>query len=284
MHSARILQNCVTMRATPTDSIDADDRTGVLAPSNLARFDARWIAPDPRVRDVIDTYWTVTWALAEGDGIRQRIIDHPSVTFSIEEGDVAAPLVVSATRATAWSRVIAGTGTVFAMRLRPAGLAVLSDLDPGRLRGEHPLTPELDPRAHAALAEIAAGGPGAADAVVARLLAERPPSDQHLLANAAVDLLTAEPRVRAGAEVAAALHVGERTLQRALRATIGRGPAEVARRIRLQEVVRRLTQGDAVAAIAGDLGYVDQAHLANEFRRTAGVTPGQYGRELRATA
>lgn len=52
---------------------------------------------------------------------------------------------------------------------------------------------------------------------------------------------------------------------------------EIARRVRLQEVVRRLSaEKSDIARLAIELGYVDQAHLTNDFRRVANVTPGAY--------
>ena len=63
--------------------VEAAERSGILHPSNVERFSARWIAPGADVRDVIDTYWTAEWQLAEGETIDQRIIDHPSITLSI---------------------------------------------------------------------------------------------------------------------------------------------------------------------------------------------------------
>ena len=59
------------------------------------------------------------------------------------------------------------------------------------------------------------------------------------------------------------------------------GPKAVARRIRLQEVVRRLSLPDAdVSAIAAALDYTDQAHLIRDFKGVAGTTPGQYIRAM----
>ena len=82
------------------------------------------------------------------------------------------------------------------------------------------------------------------------------------------------------AEVVAELDVSQRTLQRCLRATLGITPFEVARRIRLQEVVRRLSApGATISTVAIDLGYADQAHLTNEFRAVTSLTPARYIRD-----
>ncbi len=255
-------------------------------PSNLARFEAEWVKPAEAVRDVVDTYWAVRWDLPPGDVVTQRIVDFPAVTLSIEEGDVPAPFVLSVVRPGAWSRDIRGRGAVFALRLRPAGLRVLSDLGVTAVASEFAITAGTDARAHAVLQTIASASGVAeraarADETVLRMLNRRPLGRAQLIANAALDALTASPRTRSGEAVAAELGTSERTLQRALRATIGIGPNDAARRIRMQEVVRRLSEPAAdIAVIAAELGYVDQAHLTHEFRRTTGTTPGRYLREL----
>ena len=266
--------------------VAAVERSGILHPSNIDRFSARWIAPAEDLRDVIDTYWTAEWHLPDGEAIDQRIIDHPSITLSIERGDVLAPFAVSSVRAKAWRRTITGTGDVFALRLRPAGVAALTDLDPASLTGERALV-SGDHRALRLLEEIgeatgATRRSERADELIRELFLERPLTQQQRLANAAIDLLTARPQVRPLQETAAALGSSSRTLHRALARTVGRGPAEIARRIRLQEVVRRLSSQDAsISEVAAELGYTDQAHLTNEFRRVTGMTPGGYlGKKL----
>lgn len=257
-----------------------------MVPSNLARFHAEWAQPSSAVRDVVDTYWAVHWHLPPGEAVTQRIVDFPAVTLSIEEGDVPAPFVMTKVRPGAWSRVISGHGSVFAIRLRPAGLAVVSDLDVLTANDEHMITRHDDERAHGLLQAISredstAERAARADDLIGELIRQRPVTKARALANTALDALTASPRVRTGSSIAAELGTSERTLQRALRSTIGVGPNEVARRVRLQEVVRRLsTPGSDTAATAADLGYVDQAHLINEFRAVAGTTPGRYVRDL----
>jgi AraC-like DNA-binding protein len=48
--------------------------------------------------------------------------------------------------------------------------------------------------------------------------------------------------------------------------------------IRLEEARRRLQQGQTIAAVAADLGFVDQSHLHRRFRARFGVTPAQWRR------
>lgn len=270
--------------------IDAAERSGVLHPARLGRFAAHWFEPAAEVTAVADRYWHVRWDLGD-EGVDQAVIDLPVVTVTIESGDVPAPFVATGLQSRAWSRRIAGEGDVFAIRLRPAGLRVVSDLTPQQLLDAAvPVTPQLDPRLHGALTEVArettpAGRARASDAMLARLMAERPLGPDQVLANAVVELLVAGPRGRATAALADELGVGERTMQRALAATLGRGPKWVARRVRLQEVARALAvEDDDLSGLALELGYTDQAHLTSDFRVTSGLTPAAYRRSLRTMA
>ena len=278
----------VDLDCDPRESpIRPQERTGVLAPDNLTRYHAHWVTPDPAVADVVDQYWHVSWNLGDRS-IDQRIIDAPAVTLTVEEGDVPAPLMITGVQARAWHRTIHRHGRVFAVRLRPAGLAVLGALSPQRLANTTlPLTEELDAGLHALMRRVAAhptpqARTQAADEAIRARLADRPLSEGGLLANRVVDELRSRLHRRTGDSLPAALHVSERTIQRCLRATLGRGPRWVGHRIRLQEVVLALTaRPDAdLATIAADFGFADQSHLAGAFRAACGMSPSAYRRSL----
>ena len=82
-------------------NIDDGERSGVLVPANLARFDAQWVAAAGTVGDVVDTYWSVRWRLAPHEAVAQKIVDFPAITLSIESGDVPAPFLITAVLALA---------------------------------------------------------------------------------------------------------------------------------------------------------------------------------------
>ena len=79
-------------------------------------------------------------------------------------------------------------------------------------------------------------------------------------------------------DAAERLRVSARTLQRLAHRTVGLSPAAVIRRRRLQEAAQRVREepGVALAEIAAELGYADQAHLANDFRSVLGFTATEY--------
>jgi AraC-like DNA-binding protein len=68
-------------------------------------------------------------------------------------------------------------------------------------------------------------------------------------------------------------------LLRAFRAAYGLTPHAYAEHRRLQEARTLLRQGMRPADAALEVGFVDQSHFTNRFKRVTGVTPGRYGRD-----
>lgn len=58
-------------------------------------------------------------------------------------------------------------------------------------------------------------------------------------------------------------------------------PMQYFRQLRLIEARKRLRLGDSPARIAVDLGFFDQAHLSNAFRKVMGASPWSYSSMLR---
>lgn len=82
----------------------------------------------------------------------------------------------------------------------------------------------------------------------------------------------------------------ERQRQRQYRTQVGVTPKQAQRIQRvhdaLQQIRNALETGDKVglAALAAELGYADQAHLAHEMRALVGLSPSQFGSRLSDTA
>ena len=65
----------------------------------------------------------------------------------------------------------------------------------------------------------------------------------------------------------------ERELQRACRRWLGLSPKAFLRIERVWAARAEIRAGAALATVAADLGYADQAHLTREVRALLGVTP-----------
>ncbi len=101
------------------------------------------------------------------------------------------------------------------------------------------------------------------------------------LARRAVRLLETED-VRI-ASVAKRLGVTPRHLRRAFVESVGIGPKDFARTVRLNRAVRDATVASDWGRIAVEAGYYDQAHLIADFRELVGVTPGAFVRGAAAS-
>ncbi|EAU64414.1 transcriptional regulator, AraC family [Stigmatella aurantiaca DW4/3-1] len=94
------------------------------------------------------------------------------------------------------------------------------------------------------------------------------------LARRAVRLLEGdEVRVES---VAKQLGVTARHLRRAFTESVGIGPKDFARAVRLQRAVGMAANSKDWGRIAASSGYYDQAHLIADFRELVGLTPGAF--------
>jgi AraC-like DNA-binding protein len=87
------------------------------------------------------------------------------------------------------------------------------------------------------------------------------------------------------AQLAAALHLSPRTLQRRL-TEAGRPLGRLLAETRLQTAARLLCQpdGPGLAQIGFLCGYADQPHFTRSFARAVGTTPASYRAQFRAGA
>jgi AraC-like DNA-binding protein len=93
------------------------------------------------------------------------------------------------------------------------------------------------------------------------------------------------PAARDLVSLARALGVSPAHLSRVFRAETGSSLTKFRNRVRVSRVLARLEAGDAdLAAIAGDLGFADQAHLTRTVRATLGITPARVRRAFGAQA
>lgn len=88
----------------------------------------------------------------------------------------------------------------------------------------------------------------------------------------ALQALASGPRVTAACR---ALGVSERSLERLLQAATARSPRYWQGLARARRAAAALAGGQALAEIAADHGYADQAHMNRAFRRWFATTPAR---------
>ncbi|WP_295011552.1 helix-turn-helix domain-containing protein [uncultured Microbacterium sp.] len=254
---------------------------GVLYPSRLPQFHR--LPPSPAARELIGWCWIPEWDIEPGRSSRQDVVAYPALNLVVERNGVV--LVGATTRGS--HRDLAGRGWAVGALLRPAAVPALTDA-PAALLDRAVLLDE--PGLHGAVVAAMDSGDGhreRAAAVLCAWLVARvgatpgaglpTPAQQ---ANAMSEMLMTDPDVRTPEQAATRLAVSVRTLQRLAHRHVGLSPAAMIRRRRLQEAAERIRVDPAtdLATLAADLGYADQAHLANDFRAVLGFTPSAYRR------
>lgn len=245
------------------------------------------LPPGEDVADLVRHYWIPLWDLPAGRTERQIVLGYPACNLVVEPH--AVTLAGPTTRAS--HRDLSDSGWAVGALLRPAaGPALLS----AGITGEPVSVADLVDREvtvdtgdigdlrDAVTVAMSRGDVADAVAAVEDFLRglRRAVTDDGLLANRMQDVVEGLP-VRTVDEVARALAVSPRTLQRLARTCIGLSPSTMIRRRRLQDaadVVRREPGAD-LATVAAEHGYADHAHLTREFRDVLGFTPSQYRTE-----
>lgn len=238
----------------------------------------------------IEHFWSVRWDVTGEPARRSRVISYPAMHLTAEwgmPGEVRHGLRLPATIvhgviSKVFEIGLSGHGEVVGARFTPDGFAAWTGLDAAKytdraLPAEDVLGPELS-SLHKVLAD------GTLDERVDRLRAilrdHRPaPSasaDDELAV--LIQKMASDDTLIRVEQLAELTGRSIRTLQRRFRHGIGVGPKWVLARYRLQEAAFLLeTDPDVdLADLAVRLGWYDQAHLTNDFRRMLGETPGQY--------
>ena len=262
------------------EPLDRDSR-GILhpatAPIALDRF-----PPSGAAARFVDRYWVSSWNLPAGVRHEQQVLVHPVVNV-VFEADGAIAGGVDTGR---FAVVLEGSGRALGVMFRPGGfhpflrgpLGSLTDTSVPLVRVA-PLA-GLEEVVTPLVADLAVP-PSVLAETVAAALAPLIPADRQPCETTTqwAELAVRDRSLTRVEDLAAAVGVGVRTLQRAFTEHIGIGPKWFLRRYRIYEAGEQVARHAEVvdwAGLAADLGYADQAHLTREFTAAFGLPPAQY--------
>ena len=261
----------------------ASSRRPLEPPRGVLRSDradgllvGRRIAPCEALAPFVHHFWAVAWDLRTP--FTAEILSHPSARLTVEHGH--RPEIVGA-RTARTHATRRGVGRAFGVTFRPAAFqqllrAPMSTLTDRALPVATVLGEDGEAWARALL-----DAPEFAETVSmaeAFLTTRLEPLDP--LAASTRDIterMKSDPSLLRSRDVAAALDVDVRSLQRRFRHYVGVGPKWVIRLYRLLEAAEQLKSESPppLAALAASLGYADQAHFARDFKAVVGETPAR---------
>lgn len=251
---------------------------GILHTARAAgAFTLRRMAPHDGVAHLVERYWAVQWDLGTRTHT-QRVLPHPCVNLVFEPEPFVYGMAPGVD-----ARLLSGAGGVLGVKFRPGMFHAYHPVPAATLLGKRVPAADIFGPSISALARTLTGS---VDADAARLDAyflDRVVAldDTARLVTAAVSrMLQAPPGARVE-DVALALGIHVRSLQRHLAQRVGVTPKWMLSRYRVHEAAQRLEEGPVRdwAALALELGYCDQAHFIHDFGAALGQTPAQYARE-----
>ncbi|GAA4306449.1 helix-turn-helix domain-containing protein [Actinomadura luteofluorescens] len=261
---------------------------GILhARTGLERFRIERLEPPTALAPFVANFWVLRWDLRGRPPHRQRVLTRPSVHLTF-----TSYLTAGTTRARIAGVVrdgfveeIHGEGRVVGAAFRPGGFRPFMDAPVSTLTGRFPGVDDVFGGEGLTLAEEVFAIADASEAVgrlAAFLSGLRPePDPAAAKAAAVVERIAARPGLVRVGELAEAVGLSTRSLQRLFHEYVGIGPKWVIRRFRMQEAAERAASGTGVdwADLAAELGYADQAHFTRDFTAAVGTPPGRYARE-----
>jgi len=227
------------------------------------------LAPPPDLAPYVDRFWARTTLRADPARMH-RVLPDGCVDVIVRVDRGRAVLVGTMTRAITMPEAPA---ELIAVRFRPGAAGAVVRCALHELTDRDVAVDELG-LAGDALVERIVDAPGLAGRIAvlaawlrARLAGAACPDPR---ISQAVRLLCGAARVE---EVARDVGVTRQHLARAFRREVGISPKALARIARMQRAAAALGRGRPLARLAVELGYFDQAHLANELRALSGATP-----------
>lgn len=268
-----------------TGRTSAEPRSkGLLTPRPDAPVTIGRHAPSPDAEAFVRHYWIPRWSLPAGATVRQEVLEYPTANLVVEPLPVGPEGLLYRAHRGLGVQTLSGEGWGFGVLLRPGVARGWAGASVRTLPSATPLTrlpgfPEAAEVAARIAGRMAAGDDeGAIAAFEAGIAAlPRPDADAELV-DAIVAAVETDRALRRVEQLADRFGLGVRHLQRLVAGHIGFGPKWLIQRYRLQEAAAALRSDDppALAALAAELGYADQAHFSREFRAVVGATPGAY--------
>jgi len=253
------------------------------------------IPPAPSLAPWVECFWSIR--AVDALAIPNRVLPDGCSDLIVGIRNDPTPMVVGTMRTAAVVTMV-GQVDLFGIRLHPGAALPLLGAPLGELTDRSVPLAELWGSGAEALAGASEPAPlteraARAERLLQQRLAQRLAGSTH--ARRGDEAMVAEAvslmrRARGGVgvgQVAAALGVGQRRLERAFDRSVGLSPKALGRVLRFRRALRDMGRGregaggSGWAALAIAAGYADQSHFIREFKALAGLTPSRYLAERR---
>ena len=234
-------------------------------------------APPSALAGWVEHFWMESWEVRGPVPQIRVVLPHPCVHLVFAPGRSR----IYGVQLSRFVRELKGDDRILGVKFRPGAFYPFFHKPVSRIVNTALPAQQVFPNAVTAEKSVLACGDDQAmvDAAAQFLMACLPPLDANVdTACKIVEEIANDRCVTRVEHVTALCGLQERTLQRLFHRYVGASPRWVIKRYRVYDVLNQLTAGMPVAwaALAQDMGYFDQSHFNNDFRKLVGCAPGEY--------
>jgi AraC-like DNA-binding protein len=241
----------------------------------------RRYAPPIELADWIEHFWLEEWLFDSLAPQTREVLPHPSVQL------VFAPnrSRVYGVQLGRFVRQLVGKNRIFGIKFRPGAFYPFLRKPVSSIANASISVTEIFPDAANVEREVLAccHGGDMAQAATHFLMANLPSRDPYAdRVRPIVEAIASDSSITRVEHLIARWDIHERTLQRSFDRYVGASPRWVIKRYRIYEALESVGAGvpAAWAGLAQNLGYFDQAHFRNDFKKLVGCSPSEYARPL----
>lgn len=257
----------------------------LLHPKETAKlYSFRTYEPAEALRPFVSQYWIMRWDLTDQKPYIAEVIPsaYTNLTFMPEGARVTG---VTTGR---YTYELKGAGAIVGAMFKPGGLHAFYGKSVYGLTDTHVAAAEIFSQADATYNTrmLAATDTSATKAFDKLLCAYAPTVDANFrIVSGVLRHIESlhQPSVQDAVSYAG---LSKRRIEEVFREYVGVGVKWVILRTRLIKAVQfaSCTEKPRWTSVAHELGYTDQSHFINDFKRTIGKTPRQYADEIRSHA
>jgi AraC-like DNA-binding protein len=233
--------------------------------------------PPSALADWVEHFWMESWELHGRASQTRVVLPHPCVHLVFAPGRSR----IYGVQLSRFVRELKGDDRILGVKFRPGAFYPFFHEPVSRIANTSLPAQQVFPHVLTAEKSVLACRDDRAmvDAAAQFLMAYLPPSDPNVdTACEIVEEIANDRCVTRVEHVIERCGLQERTLQRLFHRYVGASPRWVIKRYRVYDVLNQLTAGIPVAwaALAQDMGYFDQSHFNNDFKKLVGCAPREY--------
>jgi AraC-like DNA-binding protein len=269
-------------RNSPRPRAEFGQGCGILRHSTSPDAYRHWrYAPPIELAGWIEHFWLEEWRIDSSVTQTREVLPHPSVqlVFAAERSRIYG---VQLGR---FARQLVGEDRILGIKFRPGAFYPFLRKPVSSLADAAISVTEVFRDAHAVEREVLAGNhdEDMVQAATRFLMARLPPEDAYAdRARRIVEEIAGDSSITRVEHLVDRWGIHERTLQRIFDRYVGASPRWVIKRYRIYEALESMgaEMQTGWAGLAQNLGYFDQAHFTNDFRKLVGCSPSEYVRPL----